>query len=126
MQTITCFDWLTTDEGAVLVSIAHPGEIVLLVYTEGHLEHPSLSLTVPTDSVAWPMDFACHNLNMSELSTGSVLVTAYCCEEVCVWSVSMDPWQCKMATSFSVPRLSSLFLLNNLLLATTADHRLLI
>ena len=124
MQPILCFDCLTTKKGAVLIVIAHIGEIAVLVHSEGHLKH--LSLPVPTDCLAWPKDFACHHLSMSELPTGCVVFAAYCCGEVCVWSVSVEPYQCEVASSFSIPHLCSLFLLHDSLLATTADHHLII
>lgn len=106
------------------MAVAHIGKIAVLIHSEGCLEH--LSLPVPTDCVAWPKDFACHCLTLSELATGSVLVAAYCSVEVCVWSVSVEPYQCEVASSFSIPHLCSLFLLHDCLLATTADHNLII
>ena len=124
MQAIICFDWLSSEKGAVLMAIAHPGEIAVLVHSEGHFEQ--LSLPLPSEGLAWPEDFASHYLSMSELSTGSVLVAGCCSGEVCVWSVSVEPCQCELASTFSIPHLCSLFLLNDWLLATTKDYHLLV
>lgn len=124
MQPIICFDCLTAEKGDVLIAIAHPGEIAVIVHTEGRLEN--VSLPVPTDSLAWPKDFACRYLRMSEFPVGSVLIAAYYCGVVCVWSISLEPFHCDVASSFSIPHLSSLFLLHDWLLAATTDNRLLV
>ena len=125
MQPVICFDWLSTEKGAVLMAIAHPGEMAVLVHSEGRCEQ--LSLPLPSEGLAWPEDFASHYLSMSELPTGAVLVAACCSGEVCVWSVGVEPCQCtELAYTFSIPHLCSLFLLHDWLLATTTDHHLLV
>ncbi len=124
MQSVIRFDYLTTKKGALLMAIAHLGEIDMLVESGGHLE--PFSLPIPTDQVAWPKDFVCCYLSLSELSTGSVLLAAYCCDDVCVWSVSVEQYQYEVVSSFSIPHLCSLFLLHDRLLATTVDQHLII
>lgn len=119
-----CFDYLTTKKGALLMATAHRGEIAVLVQSEGCLEH--VFLPIPTNQDAWPKDFVCHYLTLSELPTGTALIAAYCCGDVCVWSMCVELCQCEVVSSFSIPHICSLFLLHDKLLATTTDHRLII
>ena len=123
MQALISFDYLSTINGIVIMAVAHLGEIALLALSDGHWTRRSL----PTDQLMWPLDFASYSLSMSESSEGAVLIAAHCCDDVCVWSINPESQlHCVLVSMYRIPHFSSLFLLPDLLLATTVDHHLVI
>lgn len=106
-----------------MFGIAHSGCLAVLTLTGNDWERYSL----PSDHLAWPPDYHCHHVCMSELSDGSVIVVAGCSDTVGAWRLdSLNHWSVAVAGSYTVPFLCSLTLAQDVLLATTSQHQLVI
>ena len=123
VQAVICLDFISMSGGVSVVAMAHSGELLALILTGNEWECVSLS----TDHLVWPSDYRCQNISMSELSDGSILVGACCCDVVGVWRMSLaDQWTSQVLCSFNIPLLCSLILSRDTLVAATSNHQLFV
>ena len=122
-QAIISLDLICMRGGVFVFGIAHSGCLAVLTLTGNDWERYSL----PTDHLAWPTDYHCQHMCMSELGDGSVLVVASCSDIVGAWRLdSHNHWSVAVIGSYTVSSLCSLTLAQDVLLAATFQHQVVV
>lgn len=122
-QAVICFDLVCTRDGVLVFAVSHSRCLTILTLTGDNWQ----TFSLPTNHLAWPSDYQCQILCMSELRDGSVVVAASCCEVVGVWQLTCaDHWVAHVVSKFNIPLLSSLTLAEDLLLTTTSQHQVIV